>query len=1057
MSDDKIEAWNDPEVEARIIAMVMGEASDFEQAELQRLMQEDPALQRFHDEMLALHENIALASAPDQDDEWKLPPKRRSELLEHFGTKSEDETVALPTPLPLTSPYKTFKHQWRSATGIAACLVITVVIVAVMNPNQEIYRQVALASKEAPEIMSFSAGSDADMSQEKPEVANQVERKPSAPSSSMAEVIASQTKSPIIVPAPQMETNQPSIDFGDGDDFGGGWGNADGQLAKNEASHFARIAKEDAFSDEVRVEYGANYDYGISNESSKADLAKKKSTTAQEDPTARFSYRSGSSQMAKGSVGKTSAGVTVNDVRGGLKYDLAADITRSNAEDTADSQVILGNLIQREVAVRASRTNEADAAFLAGRKAYAEKDYETAIAEYRKAEAMLPAGPVAEQRRKAFQDHLHDGNIALSQQYRRTGRYQEARQLLQQVLEKDPSHSDAKQQLTYLESPIQTSPVLTYEHAKQVDEVRKGLYQAEGLTNLGRFDEAEEKYKEVLRSDRYNQAARRGLEKIAKLNSDYYRAAYDHTRSEMLRQVDQAWEIDVPPTLLYPTEYEPPELPNDTAQKSESYENLLANWMSEEQSVNNNDLTHLLPSLESDKTPDSESSTKKLEEKKQAPPLNEEIPAAEQPESTFSLNVSDVSFKLAQAAMLERNTWPAAESVRIEEFVNAFDYADPTPSMQEKVSCAIEQSVHPFRQQRNLMRISMSTAAQGRNQPLDLTILLDNSGSMDREDREAAVLKAMEVLGKQLGPNDRITLMSFALDTRLLADRITGDKAAGLVELVSRIPSEGGTNLEKAVKAAHKHALSSRRENSSSRVIILTDGAANLGNADPEKLTTMIEKMREHGIAFDACGIGTEGLDDGILEALTRKGDGRYYLINRAEDADAGFARQVAGALRPAAQNVKVQVIFNPDRVSKYRLLGFEKHRLKTEDFRNDKVDAAEMAAEESGSALYQFEPNPEGQGDIGEVFVRFRDMESGQMVERSWTIPYQKDATHLNEAKPSMQLAATAGLLADKLHGTDSGTTDFNQYNKVLGSLRAQFPSDQRVQQLIQMCEKTK
>ena len=419
------------------------------------------------------------------------------------------------------------------------------------------------------------------------------------------------------------------------------------------------------------------------------------------------------------------------------------------------------------------------------------------------------------------------------------------------------------------------------------------------------------------------------MEKIARLNSDYYRAAYDHTRAEMLRQVDQAWEIAAPPTLLYPTEYEPPELPNDTAQKSESYENLLANWMSEEQSVNNNGLTPqpTFTRIRQDSR-FRELPPKSWKRKNKLRPSTRKFLLPSRPESTFSLNVSDVSFKLAQAAMLERNTWPAAESVRIEEFVNAFDYADPTPSMQEKVSCAIEQSVHPFRQQRNLMRISMSTAAQGRNQPLDLTILLDNSGSMDREDREAAVLKAMEVLGKQLGPNDRITLMSFALDTRLLADRITGDKAAGLVELVSRIPSEGGTNLEKAVKAAHKHALSSRRENSSSRVIILTDGAANLGNADPEKLTTMIEKMREHGIAFDACGIGTEGLDDGILEALTRKGDGRYYLINRANDADAGFARQVAGALRPAAQNVKVQVIFNPDRVSKYRLLGFEKHRL---------------------------------------------------------------------------------------------------------------------------------
>src|SRR6185436_10938400 len=121
------------------------------------------------------------------------------------------------------------------------------------------------------------------------------------------------------------------------------------------------------------------------------------------------------------------------------------------------------------------------------------------------------------------------------------------------------------------------------------------------------------------------------------------------------------------------------------------------------------------------------------------------------------------------------------------------------------------------------------------------------------------------------------------------------------------------------------------------------------------------------------------------LEALTRKGDGRYAVLNSPEEADAQFARQLAGAFRPAAKDVKVQVRFNPARVARYRLIGFEKHRLKTEDFRNDAVDAAELAAEEAAVALYQVEVLPEGEGELGEVSVRFLDTGSGQRVERAW------------------------------------------------------------------------
>jgi len=235
--------------------------------------------------------------------------------------------------------------------------------------------------------------------------------------------------------------------------------------------------------------------------------------------------------------------------------------------------------------------------------------------------------------------------------------------------------------------------------------------------------------------------------------------------------------------------------------------------------------------------------------------------------------------------------------------------------------------------------------------------------------------------------------------------------------------------------------------------VLITDGAANLGNADPEQLGAKIEKLRQQGLAFDACGVGTDGLDDAILEALTRKGDGRYYLLSKPEDADEGFARKLAGAFRPAAENVKLQVRFNPARVAHYRLIGFEQHRLREEDFRNDKVDAAELAADEAAVALYQVEVLPQGEGELGEVFVRFRDASTGTMVERSWTMLQEPHARAFDRSTPTMQLAGIAALLAEKLRGGESAKLiDLNELAPAVNSLRGHYASDARVQQLIAM-----
>ncbi len=363
-------------------------------------------------------------------------------------------------------------------------------------------------------------------------------------------------------------------------------------------------------------------------------------------------------------------------------------------------------------------------------------------------------------------------------------------------------------------------------------------------------------------------------------------------------------------------------------------------------------------------------------------------------------------------------------------------------------------------QQRNLVRIAMKVAATGRGQgqPLRLTVLLDTSGSMEREDRAASVQRAMEVLTSLLGPNDAVTLIGFARQPRLLAEEVPGDQAGKLVEIVKHTPPEGGTNMEEAIKTASELALRHFQAGGQNRVVMLTDGAANLGDADPEQLSKLVEGLRQQGVSFDACGVGADGLNDDILEALTRKGGGRYYFLNKPEDADEGFARQLAGAFRPAAENVKMQVRFNPDRVGNYRLIGFEKHRLKQEDFRNDKVTAAQLAAEEAAVALYQVQVLPEGEGEIGEVFVRFRDPADGRMVEQSWTIPYDAQAPALDKASPSMQLAATAALVAEKLRGGPTGdAVDLDALAPMVAQVRGDYCGQARVRELVAMFEQVR
>ncbi len=203
-------------------------------------------------------------------------------------------------------------------------------------------------------------------------------------------------------------------------------------------------------------------------------------------------------------------------------------------------------LAQREMVRRQEAVVEGDRLLNEGREAYAKGDYQMAVDKFTQALQKVPDAPMFADRRQSYIAHLSDASVALAMQHRKVGKYAEARTLLEGVIAVDPNNGEAKRELGYLDDPIRTNPALTYEHTQNVDKVRRTLYTAEGNYNLGKYDDAKREYENVLRIDPYNSAARRGLERLAQAKADYYRAAYDQTRAELLSQVDAAWELAVP-------------------------------------------------------------------------------------------------------------------------------------------------------------------------------------------------------------------------------------------------------------------------------------------------------------------------------------------------------------------------------------------------------------------------------------------------------------------------------------------------------------------------------
>jgi hypothetical protein len=289
-------------------------------------------------------------------------------------------------------------------------------------------------------------------------------------------------------------------------------------------------------------------------------------------------------------------------------------------------------------------------------------------------------------------------------------------------------------------------------------------------------------------------------------------------------------------------------------------------------------------------------------------------------------------------------------------------------------------------------------------------------------------------------------------------DGLPGNQASELSQRVGGLAPEGGTNLEDAMNVAYQTALRHFLANGVNRVVLLTDGAANLGDVEPESLKKKVETYRRQGVALDCFGIGWDGLNDELLEALSRNGDGRYGFVNTPEAAATEFAGQLAGALKVAASDVKVQVEWNPRRVTAYRQIGYAKHQLKKEQFRDNTVDAAEIGAAEAGNALYIVQVNPRGEGPLGTMRVRFKVPGTSDYREHEWAVPYEGSAKSLEQSSSALRLAASASAFSEWLVSSPfAAEVTPDKLLAHLSGVSEAFPADPRPKKLEWMIRQAK
>ncbi len=427
-------------------------------------------------------------------------------------------------------------------------------------------------------------------------------------------------------------------------------------------------------------------------------------------------------------------------------------------------------------------------------------------------------------------------------------------------------------------------------------------------------------------------------------------------------------------------------------------------------------------------------------------------------ESTFGLDVDTASYTVGRRFIDDGNL-PDPASVRVEEYVNLFDqdYAAPED---DAFAIHADGGPSPFlARDEILLRIGIQARdVADRSRPdATLTFVIDVSGSMAREDRLELVKRSLALLVEELGGGDSVAIVVYGSESRVVLEPTSARRAGEILDAIERLQPEGSTNAEAGLRLGYEIARESFREGGINRVVLASDGVANVGATDPEAILQRIRDDAEAGIQLVSVGFGMGNFNDALLEKLADDGDGFYAYVDTLDEARRLFVDDLTGTLQSVALDARAQVEFDPDVVEAYRLVGFENRAIRDDDFRDDDVKAGAIGAGHAVTALYALRLSGEGGFDerLGTVALRWDDPESGRSAELARDVRLGDLATSFRSTAATFQLDAIVAAAAERFRGSPWG----EQYRlsdilAVADEVSADLPQTEEVHDFLALLE---
>lgn len=409
------------------------------------------------------------------------------------------------------------------------------------------------------------------------------------------------------------------------------------------------------------------------------------------------------------------------------------------------------------------------------------------------------------------------------------------------------------------------------------------------------------------------------------------------------------------------------------------------------------------------------------------------------PVSTFSIDVDTAAYSVVRSS-LSRGQLPPTGAVRIEELINYFPYAYPAPDADEApFRPTVSTFQTPWNENTQLVHIALQgeMPALDDRPPLNLVFLIDTSGSMNNPTKLPLLKQSFRLMLDQLRPTDEVAIVEYAGSAGQVLAPTAASERTTILQAIQSLGAGGSTNGQGGLEQAYAVAESMKADGEVNRVILATDGDFNVGIRNPDALKDFIAGKRETGTYLSVLGFGRGNLDDATMQALAQNGNGTAAYIDTLSEAQKVLVDQLSGALFPIAGDVKVQVEFNPAQVAEYRLIGYETRALNREDFNNDAVDAGELGAGHSVTAIYEITPvgSPAQLSDplrYGEStvaaqsdevgYVKLRYKEPGEDVSQLIETPIAGSSTPGTEANFAAAIAGFGQLLRNPQYLGDWG-----------------------------------